>query len=471
MQIITLLLTLSIVNAIDASCNIPFCHKCNGDKCKQCINQYVLKDDKCVFGLNEIHPKCKMIKNNLCVECLNGYHLEKGKCVTDDYLCLEYKRGECKKCHDGYTLIENKCVKCNMVGCADCDGNIDKCNWCYHNYQTVNNTCIQTIEGCKLYMNPFYEKSPCLECRSAYWLENGTCVGNNFDHCMSVNKYKGCGTCFEPYSSDKEGMSCVVRKNEDLDYTNYNQYVRCELLRLDIPECMKCEEGFYRSNKTGPYQCHECTEKDKTTCEGKDADSCRKCNDDCTFINGTCHTTHCAIHTLEYDSVPSKCKRCKKGYYANDTEFCIESDGCAKKEGDKCIECHQNWYLTEEWTCVPCELNCLGCMNKSDHCTECYEEGLSHTVQTCQNCADKGCRYCDEDPNYCTQCYEGYDVDEFGKCHLVCFEDDGKECTACRDMYEDKYRFYRPVNGKCPRYSEIYSEQNGKVCVGEYCIE
>ncbi|EKE41834.1 hypothetical protein ENUP19_0009G0012 [Entamoeba nuttalli] len=465
-----LLLLISLTTAIDVSCNISFCQECKGDQCSLCMDGFLLQNGQCVYGRSVI-KHCKTIKNNRCYKCFDGYHIHHGECEKNDILCVEYHKGHCQKCREGYTLIGDECKKCNVPGCVDCDGDVNKCNWCYHQFLRINGSCIQTIDACDTYVNPLFEKSPCLNCREAYWIEDGKCVKTQIEHCMSVNKAHLCGTCYEPYEVNENGTACVIKEKKQIDGSEFNLYVRCELLQLDIPECMKCDDGFYRSNKTGEYKCHECTESDKTTCEGKDKDSCRKCNSDCSFVNGKCELTNCAEHSLPYDSIPSKCKRCKPGYIPVDFEFCKKSDGCLKKVGDKCSECYDNYFITKDFSCEPCDVSCQTCSNSAKQCTSCVNEGYSHSYETCEVCSDTGCSNCDENKDFCTHCYDGYSVDENGKCVLKCFETDGKVCTICRDMYDGKYKFYLPTNGTCERYSEIAKKLKEKKCENGVCTE
>ncbi|EDR21606.1 hypothetical protein EDI_340880 [Entamoeba dispar SAW760] len=385
-----LLLLISLTTAIDVSCNIPFCQECKGNQCSLCMDGFLLQNGQCVYGRSVI-KHCKTIKNNKCYRCFDGYHIHHGECEKNDILCVEYHKGHCQKCREGYTLIGDKCNKCNVPGCVDCDGDVNKCNWCYHQFLTINGSCIQSIDACDTYVNPLFENSPCLNCREAYWIEDGKCV--------------------------------------------------------------------------------KCTESDKTTCEGKDKDSCRKCNSDCSFVNGKCELTNCAEHSLPYDSIPSKCKRCKPGYIPVDFEFCKKSDGCLKKVGDKCSQCYDNYFLTKDFSCEPCDVSCQTCSNSAKQCTSCVNEGYPHTHETCEVCSDTGCSSCEENKDFCTRCYDGYSVDENGKCVLKCFETDGKVCTICRDMYDGKYKFYLPTNGTCERYSEIAKKPKEKKCENGVCTE
>ena len=77
---------------------------------------------------------------------------------------------------------------------------------------------------------------------------------------MGVNIERKCGSCFEPFTASEDGTKCIInnvkKEEEPVDISQYNRYVRCELLKLDLPECTHCQEGFYLSNKTGEYQCH-----------------------------------------------------------------------------------------------------------------------------------------------------------------------------------------------------------------------
>ncbi|ELP84008.1 hypothetical protein EIN_345940 [Entamoeba invadens IP1] len=461
---------ISAVFSIDLSCDTFQCNKCEEGKCVNCEDGYLLQDGKCLFG-DYVMKHCKTFKNNKCFRCYNGYHIYHGKCIKNELACKEYHKGHCKVCHKGYTLQDDICKKCEINGCTDCDGNIKECKWCNHEFILSNNTCIQTIIGCDTYVNPLFAKSPCLECRDIYFLENGTCQKMDFPNCMSVTKGKTCGMCYDPYTLNSDGL-CAKTVERVPDYSNFNRYVRCEMLKLKIPECTKCPQNEFLSNKSGEFKCEKCSEESKTTCEGRDFDSCRQCNDDCSFVEGKCALTHCHEHSLLYDSVPSKCIRCKKGFIMKDIEFCVESDGCETLEGEKCVQCKTEFYLGEDYKCHPCDEKCKGCTHNSTTCTSCVDDYTIRAARSCELCSDKACAFCEENKGICTQCYSGYTLNEFGQCESSCFESDGKECTSCRDLYDDRYKFYKPVNGKCLRYSEVLKLREKEAtseCVGETC--
>ncbi|KAL7720181.1 EGF-like domain-containing protein [Entamoeba marina] len=451
------LLTITLfcsVFAVESFLHIPFCKQIIEQKCVDCVNGYVLNNGICTYG-KDIIPHCYTFQNNECIQCFNGYHLFNGECNKNDPLCISYENNQCQKCKDGYALIDNTCEKCKIIGCADCNNNINECNWCEHQFLNINGSCIQTIDGCDTYLNPLFEKSPCLQCRTGFWDENNACVKNNIEHCMSVDNNHLCSMCFDPYSLDQNSRQCVLKKqngaNQQFQYTPQNAYFLCEVLHLDIPECMTCDIGFYKTNKSGKYICEKCTEKQLTTCDGNSEESCRSCNNNCTFLDGLCHETHCLKHTLFYETIPSECIQCAPGYIAIDSEYCSKSDGCIQFDGDKCIHCHEQYMLTDKYTCEPCNSLCKTCLNDANSCTSCYPNTHAVSLQTCEKCEDDGCRYCDEDKTICTECYESYVLDD-GKCYLDCFESNGLECTICRDLVDLNYVFYLPTNGKCLKY-------------------
>ena len=45
---------------------------------------------------------------------------------------------------------------------------------------------------------------------------------------------------------------------------------------------------------------------------------------------------------------------------------------------------------------------------------------------------------------------------------------DGDKCLICRDLYQDRYRFYAPINNTCPRFKEI-ADKFEMACDGDVC--
>ena len=82
-------------------------------------------------------------------------------------------------------------------------------------------------------------------------------IETKIEHCMAVDNQNKCGICFEPYTPTEDREACELKPEirNDMDYSQFNRYVRCEMFKLNIPECTKCPDGEYLTNKTGEYKC------------------------------------------------------------------------------------------------------------------------------------------------------------------------------------------------------------------------
>ena len=91
----------------------------------------------------------------------------------------------------------------------------------------------------------------------------------------------------------------------------------------------------------------------------------------------------------ETNLLGTKCDKCEDGYISSNG-YCINDNLCDKKDGNKCIQCKQNYKEGESIKSY--------CLNSQYGCMESLE----------------GCLICNDfyNPNNCSQCFKGFYLDE-----------------------------------------------------------
>jgi uncharacterized repeat protein (TIGR02543 family) len=197
----------SAVNGKCVSCPSN-CSTCNSTtNCLTCKSGYQLQNGKCVAsGCSVANCKtCVTNNNKACFTCNSGYQLQNGQCIKDT------------TCPDGYGLINGKCQKCNVSGCARCNGNLNRCDSCQRYTGLNNGTCTKcSVSNCS---DCYGNYKVCTLCKDGYKLENGKCVST-----APVAKYCVCkcntgtyaGTCYKNvkvgwFGSDLAGTAACNR--------------------------------------------------------------------------------------------------------------------------------------------------------------------------------------------------------------------------------------------------------------------
>ena len=157
------------------------CLKCydNTGKCKECIPNYTLKDDKCSLICSDKNCDNCEIKDGkeICSKCLPYYELKDNKCniicSIDHCSSCSVKNNNlnCNYCKSGYYLDNNKCkIKCQDFNCDVCSDDGKVCLECNSFTKLINGKCAKKKDMCISYYNCMYcsDDDGCLECEEGY---------------------------------------------------------------------------------------------------------------------------------------------------------------------------------------------------------------------------------------------------------------------------------------------------------------
>ena len=258
--------------------------------------------------------------------------------------------------------------------------------------------------------------------------------------------------------------------------------------------CDKCESPYYLGDDD-----LRCTLVQDCAVSSEDSTTCLKCG------SGTClnrRLNKCQINyylddeednsvcyfCLDTSNDGTKCETCEEDFIPSEKGFCIEEFGCAKREGNTCLECKQDvivkgnyasYCLNHQYECMRSVEGCYKCDNyyNPGNCTECskgyYLEEHFHYCYLCK----VGCVSCTDDTN-CGGCKEGYYTvkeatteDSYdaicGKCVEGC-----KVCTDnldCEICYSGYFLNNNNIDNrmKCSKCSDFCEE-----CIDEsYCLK
>ena len=455
------------------------CYKCgiNCDECidynncTNCVEPYVLHDNKCY---NEVCPigtvehddvcytckqhgtcrKCPYEDLSTCIECNEPYVLYGSECVREcpphHYKHKDGNIERCIPCADGCDICnEHNCTKC-LNGLYFYEYSND-CIQCKLPSQPINDTCKEcSVEGCQFCVDG--DTTTCKVCKDGFYYLNGecvvTCVAPYFEdgikctqcmeHCLQCNSIDKCEQCETPFVL-LEGK-CVdkcpehYRKNTLNNVCERCQNAYCVECNERVDKCTKCERLGY-----GPYYLY------KNTCEyecpigtGVFDEQCVECPEHCTRCYGSV-CDECISGKYLHDD---KCvSTCPLQFYIRDNKYCTRcnEDDCISCPNNVCVECMEGSFLNETThtcgkcsdgyygntstkKCAKCSAFCKHCINDAT-CIECYDQysfyndicvkpcpdGYTTVDGRCVPCTSSDCGKCAQnEPDTCLWCKHGY---------------------------------------------------------------
>ena len=316
----------------------------NHDECLRCegVKQY----GECI---SKEHFNCKISLNNKCIQCKEGYYKTDLKCekIDKSFFCAIYSNENeiCLECLEGYQLT-------NENDCLEIDTNLKTLS-----IETEENCAIRTTKGC-------------IRCKDGYYLENSICYQCEGD-CRKCLNATYCLECDE-YSYVQEGE--CIRLNELI--------MKCEQMMTSYDGCVKCKEGYYKSN---------------------DGRNCLECDISC---------NSCINNDGE-----QACIECNDGYYRWSTNIKLcknqsEIMNCLNITKEGCIKCEEGYYKTQENNCSLCPQECMSCSSENE-CSECIENYVLMKNGKCEYF--ENVEYCLKSKNSaCIKCEDGYEPNSNG---------------------------------------------------------
>ena len=347
--------------------------------------------------------ECKEYKK--CFECNNDYPYYIGTKMNDNnpIICsAEKPSSDYYNITIGKNTVFFKCFE-NCLYCIE----EKKCNGCYPKYYlgAKNETCEDSISGCKVYNIDSLENDPkngnyprykeCSQCDND---NNFYCIDNNKAYCQKIddiNAYYNnnndckskcsdlinncyrcdgtkCNQCIDGWHTNHDGSECLINIANCLEHNSY------------ISECDKCKTGYYclYGDKTKCVEvsdislyyiaskevCYEKCSDQFERCIKCDKGICEKCENSYYVYNGNeCieGIEHCLEHF--YNITNKYCEKCEENYYCldnikevcsfvdptnislyyyiddNDENSCIEK--CSKKFSF-CLKCNKSYCET-----------------------------------------------------------------------------------------------------------------------------
>ena len=422
-------------------------------KCLKCKKDYILlgKNDDYLFkdeisickSLNHEDLKnCEIINtdNGICEKCKNGYFLNVGdrRCISIEN-CYESIFGSCIKCNYGFYLNkkEGKCYKQKgiLLNCKETLNN-KTCEICEDNYYLDELGMCCSIKYCQE-KGDYYQ---CLKCIKGYFLSKNEDSCTREENCLYGDKDLGlCTMCENNYYIDFKDGKCKSNKED-------NEFKYCEIAD-EI--CLKCKYGTFlgKDNKCS-FSRH---------CSESNLGECFACEDK--YYLGLDNI--CNIELCIYSNSDGFCIECEKNYYYNTKgNNCKISDGKFENckigtEDGNCQICHNDFYFnkkdnlcysnTEEgpfYKCSYSDSNGEKCIQCLDNYYLGYIDNLCTTMEGCDISENENkCIQCGE--NYClnlndNRCYQNYEIKkENDKFYFRCNQTNinGTECQLCLDGY------------------------------------
>ena len=422
-------------------------------KCLKCKKDYILlgKNDDYLFkdeisickSLNHEDLKnCEIINtdNGICEKCKNGYFLNVGdrRCISIEN-CYESIFGSCIKCNYGFYLNkkEGKCYKQKgiLLNCKETLNN-KTCEICEDNYYLDELGMCCSIKYCQE-KGDYYQ---CLKCIKGYFLSKNEDSCTREENCLYGDKDLGlCTMCENNYYIDFKDGKCKSNKED-------NEFKYCEIAD-EI--CLKCKYGTFlgKDNKCS-FSRH---------CSESNLGECFACEDKYYLgLDNICNIERCI-----YSNSDGVCIECEKNYYYNTKgNNCKISDGKFENckigtEDGNCQICHNDFYFnkkdnlcysnTEEgpfYKCSYSDSNGEKCIQCLDNYYLGYIDNLCTTMEGCDISENENkCIQCGE--NYClnlndNRCYQNYEIKkENDKFYFRCNQTNinGTECQLCLDGY------------------------------------
>ena len=164
------------------------CIKCydNTGKCKECIPNYALKDDKCNLICSDKNCENCELKDGkeICNNCLTGFELKENKCnlICSIAQCSSCSLKDniliCNYCNSGFDLKDNKCkIKCEDINCNECSDDGKECLECNKYTHLIRGKCAKKKDMCISYYfcNYCFDDEGCVECQEGYEIRDKKC--------------------------------------------------------------------------------------------------------------------------------------------------------------------------------------------------------------------------------------------------------------------------------------------------------
>ncbi|XP_035383608.1 proprotein convertase subtilisin/kexin type 5 [Electrophorus electricus] len=458
----------------------PSCLECVGPgkgNCSACLDWHSLHNGACVlihdcstgeyrddsgncWACDRTCHKCKGPQNDDCIWCSASRWLDEGQCVAH---CPKGKYKSSGQCH----VCDHTCGQCMDAGpasCTSCDKDkFGQDRYLYAgqclvacpeaHFSTDHKTCEPCSEHCRLCSSA----TRCLECKSSYYLNQGSCTqlecgegevkDPEYNECMACEEGcktcvlynpKHCLSCIDGYYKYEEGcyrhcpaktytvedtMSCVACQ-QDCISCDEEECHWCETdLFLSDGMCMQeCPEGFYGDENT--QKCEKC-HKDCQKCSGPGDEECVRCRDGLVLSSGEC--------AREQESCPEKTYLTDDG----ECEACHSScEVCWGSQRNQCRACISGRYMNADDLCVTrCPMGTFG-SKKTGHCEPCAQGcAMCQDQQHCTRClaTRKSALYL-QDGQCVRQCFRGYPAGTVCKsCAAGCAscEQNATHCLSC----------------------------------------
>ncbi|EAL47256.2 CXXC-rich, putative [Entamoeba histolytica HM-1:IMSS-B] len=445
---------------VNTTCGIPFCVYCPeyyNDKyeCSLCLPQYILIEAECIYFKN-LYSNCVEIDTSgKCIACHYGYHLVGDNClilisIGNSSGCISYKNDTCVSCPPGTRLDNsNNCIPCEK-GCNECSED-NNCYSCHSSYYLLNGRCEKYTPHCSKYV---LDKPLCESCDIGFTLNPSThqCDVIVIQNCLIQNDFGECEVCYGNLIPSQDGHRCLHGTLIE-GCSIYSSEMSCRVCSSGYflnetkgcskcpdnckkcnsnGKCSECDSGYYVSpNKT----CLICSKEETTICNSTTSlQACNTCNNYCMFddSSNTCRESHC----VNYFNGTEFCSECEENYiFESNGKFCFKPESSCKSFQSsetgiiQCVECHNGYYLTDNYECKQCDKQCKTCISSSEQCLECSLLN-ANLENNCVECKISNCFQCRVNPNECEECYEGYQLVD-GECVDCTLTDDIGNCLLC----------------------------------------
>lgn len=320
---------------------------------------------------------------------------------------------------------QNLCLKCNIITnlCTECQYkflNPDSEGGCEASKKCTlgKNYCNECLEDGNL----------CKECENGYYPDLiGGCSYS--DNCEI--SYKGnCIKC-------KSDYLLIGNDFKICKYFGSDDFQNCKEIDYSIGLCSFCQEGYFLNS--GDQKCtsvEHCAESSFGVCNlcednyilNKAKDICEEKKGD--FLN--------CILTID----GNKCDECEEGFYLSEDNKCVQTNFCQKavKGSSLCSECVPGYYLTSSSIYCTKEKNCQFGDPKTGLCNWCINDYyLDEYDKKCKSNLEvdelKHCKIANN--GICSTCESSYYLGYDRQCSTSknCVESENSLCIACFDGY------------------------------------
>ena len=372
------------------------------------------------------------------------------KCNFVTNLCIKCKSDILTPDDEGGCIGIQKCIM-GTNNCEQCSEDGALCKICENGYFPDGNGACSNTNNCKLSL-----KGECIECLENYFLitKIKSCkylFSNDLKNCKVINVTNGfCDICEEGFFFNEGDRKCIKTEN-------------CYNSAYGI--CISCNKGYYLDKKN-----EKCLKQENQWLHCKetlDNEFCDKCDEDYFFsLDGKCvETNFCS------KSIGNTCIECINNYYLTEkNNICSYDKNCVS--GDKytgyCNSCKNNFYLDKkDGKCKTNKENneFLKCKIAETICLECengYYLSLDNLCTSTKNCSEV-------ENGVCINCNEDYYLGLDHKCTIYencTYSDEDYECIECKDGF-----YFDNRNRSCQINTEEFEHCKHSNQFGGYCTE